>query len=54
MQGKESLLRSPGKRERVISHRAAHCWTAREAEFICELPRETLDDIAGNALASLE
>ncbi len=29
-------------------------WAARKAEFICELPEETLDDIMGKALALLK
>ena len=29
-------------------------WVARRAEFICELPEETLDDIMGKALALLK
>ena len=29
-------------------------WTAREAEFICQLPEDTLADIMGKALALLK
>jgi mRNA interferase MazF len=29
-------------------------WAARKAEFICELPKETLDEIMGKALALLK
>ena len=29
-------------------------WAARKAEFICELPEDTLDDIMGKALALLK
>ncbi len=29
-------------------------WTVRQAEFICELPEESLDDVMGKALALLK
>jgi len=29
-------------------------WAAREAEFICELPEDTINDIMGKALALLK
>jgi mRNA interferase MazF len=29
-------------------------WTVRKAEFICELPEETLDDMVGKALVLLK
>jgi mRNA interferase MazF len=29
-------------------------WTVRQAEFICELPEEALDDVMGKALALLK
>ena len=29
-------------------------WVARKAEFICELPEETIDEVVGKALALLK
>src|SRR5262245_10272388 len=29
-------------------------WTSRRAEFVCQLPEETLDDVRGKALALLK
>jgi mRNA interferase MazF len=29
-------------------------WAARNAQFICELPDQTLDDVMGKALALLK